>query len=481
MKKILQQLLANTLEKIMEYYEAAGLKEIYVMTEEFKSITDDMAREILSVFIANADIALCEEAKAQRKADGFTIKERGVSRSLYTILGDFSYTRTHFKASGGGYAHILDNILGTTAYERVDAGVGARMVNMSSVVSFAKSAAITTGGKVSRMTAWNRMRDVGEVAFVPPRQIQTPKTIHIFADEDHVNLNDGKNTIMPLVTYCAGKEPVCKGRNALKDPVHIQGYGLKPDKHWEYVYAVMAEQYEMKEVRQIFIYGDGAKWIKAGLDVFPDAIYVLDEYHLEKRLRSMLSGDICCVFARRLRSAVKSGNREAFQKLFYEMTDAVSKGMKDDKGRQKKHKVLHENAAFLLAHWQAILNAKHPDAIGSCTEALVSHILSERLSRDPMGWSRHGLSKLAMVRVFRINGGEVSPLDIGKGKTAGKERTVINGINKYEDIIMKHHNEVFAGRRDWKWFEPSEKDLISAKRTGTKHALDALGKMRNVC
>ena len=32
---------------------------------------------------------------------------------------------------------------------------------------------------------------------------------------------------------------------------------------------------------------------------------------------------------------------------------------------------------------------------GSCTEGPVSHILSERFSRDPLGWSREGLGKLS--------------------------------------------------------------------------------------
>jgi len=354
------------------------------------------------------------------------------------------------------------------------------MVNLSSKVSFGESTAIATKGKVSRQTAWNRMRDVGEVVFVPLKKEKTPKTLHIFADEDHANLQDGKNTTVPLVTYCAGKAPLYEGRNKLIDPVHIQGFGIKPDKHWEYVYAAMAEQYDMKEVRLIFIYGDGASWIKKGLDIFPDAVHVLDEYHLEKRLRAMLSGDICRGFAQRIREAVAAGNGMAFQKLYYAMMDAVSLGMEDGKGRKNKLKTLQENGAFLLSHWQAILNGRHPDAIGSCTEALVSHVLSERLSRDPMGWSKHGLSKLAMVRVFRLNGGSVNPCDIGKGRESAKTRMVINNIKKYEDIILKHHNEVFAGRSDWRWFDRDDDNLISRKTTGTKVAIDALRKMRDI-
>ena len=478
MKQSIQQILTNTFKMIMDFYEEAGIREIYVMTDEFKAIGEEMMREILKVFIENADRALCEDAKAERKADGFTIKERDVPRSQHTFLGEFSYKRTYFNTQDGGYTHILDHLLGIGEYERVDAGVSARLVNHASSVSFGESAAIVTSGKVSRQTAWKRMQDIGEVAYVPERCAHTPKVLHIFADEDHVNMQDGTNAVVPLVTYCAGKEHICKGRNALIAPVHIQGYGLKPEKHWRYVYATMAEQYDMRAVEKIFIYGDGAKWIKAGFDVFTDAVHVLDEYHLEKRLKALLSGEICRDFAFWVRKAVYEGDSGAFQKLFYKMKDAVESKMGE--GKQKKLKAIQENAAFLLGHWQAIMNSRLPDTIGSCTEAQVSHVLSKRLSRDPMGWSKAGLSKLSMVRVFRLNGGVVAPCDIGAGKVSGQERTVIINIKKYEDIVSRQHKEVFEGWRDWRCFEKDDDNLISRKTTGTKVAIDALRKMRAI-
>jgi hypothetical protein len=305
-----------------------------------------------------------------------------------------------------------------------------------------------------------------------------PEVLHIFADEDHVGLQDGKNTQIPLITYCGGKKAVWKGRNELIDPVHIQGYGLSPKTHWEYVYGLISEQYDMKQVKKLFIYGDGATWIKTGLDVFPDAVLAFDEYHLEKRIRSLLSGEECKGYATCIREAISSGDKTVFQKLFYSIEDAVMSALGAGKCRRSRLKSVQNDGAFLLAHWQEILNLRHPLSIGSCTEALVSHVLSKRFSRDPMGWSKHGLSKLAMVRVFCINGGAISPGDIGAGKIG--KRIVVDSIKKYEEIVMKQHDEVFKGWRDWQWFEKSEDNFISRKTTGTKVAIDALRKMRDI-
>jgi len=478
MRNSIQRIVVNTFEKIMDCYETKGLRELYVMIKELRTISEDMMLDILCTFIEEADRALCEEAKKERKADGFTIKERDVERTIHTFLGSLTYERTHFKREGGGYVHILDQILDVGAYERVDAGVSAEMVNVSSSHSYGDSAAIVTSGEISRQTAWKKMQDVGEVAYVPERSVETPEVLHIFADEDHVNLQDGKNTQVPLVTYCAGKRPVSKDRNALIDPVHIQGYGLAPEKHWSYVYSLMATQYDMEKVKRIFIYGDGASWVKKGFDTFPNAVHVLDEYHLEKRLKTFLSGEICKAFAPKVRAAVQSGNAADFQAVFYKMEVAVIRGMEPGKGLAKRLKALRSDGAFLLAHWQAILNGRHPLTIGSCTEALVSHVLSKRLSRDPMGWSPSGLAKLSMVRVFCLNGGVIMPCDIGAGKT--DERTLVGNIKTYEDIVIRHHDEVFKGWRDWTWFDKSDSDLISRKTTGTKVAVYDLLKMRDI-
>ena len=40
------------------------------------------------------------------------------------------------------------------------------------------------------------------------------------------------------------------------------------------------------------------------------------------------------------------------------------------------------------------------DIPGSCTEGQISHVLSERFSQDPMGWSEECLGKLSQARVY---------------------------------------------------------------------------------
>ena len=47
---------------------------------------------------------------------------------------------------------------------------------------------------------------------------------------------------------------------------------------------------------------------------------------------------------------------------------------------------------YLWNNRQAAQFRYSPEICGSCTESLVSHVLSERLSRMPLAWSERGLA-----------------------------------------------------------------------------------------
>lgn len=66
---------------------------------------------------------------------------------------------------------------------------------------------------------------------------------------------------------------------------------------------------------------------------------------------------------------------------------------------------------YLWNNRQAAHLRYSPDICGSCTESLVSHVLSERLSRTPLAWSERGLEKMTMLVVYRKNGRKVTAKD----------------------------------------------------------------------
>lgn len=62
---------------------------------------------------------------------------------------------------------------------------------------------------------------------------------------------------------------------------------------------------------------------------------------------------------------------------------------------------------YIINNWEGIVNRYTLDIPGSCTEGQVSHVLSERFSRNPMGWSKEILGKLSVLRVHKKNGNKI--------------------------------------------------------------------------
>lgn len=71
---------------------------------------------------------------------------------------------------------------------------------------------------------------------------------------------------------------------------------------------------------------------------------------------------------------------------------------------------------YLFGYYDKIRNRLLLNIPGSCTEGLVSHVLSSRFSRNPMGWSAKGLGTLNKARVYVLNGGVLSAKDYRTSK-----------------------------------------------------------------
>jgi hypothetical protein len=444
MNDIVLRLVQEYTENISEYIKKYGITDIGELASKLKGMSDEHVRKLLTALIEESDEALWE-AKRERKKDGYVVHERRVPRTVQTMLGDITYRRTYYRSrETGEMSYLLDHVIGTERYTRVCADVSAKLVNRCAEASFGRSADIVTGGRVSRQTVKNKLMRTGELAHMPLRAKETPKELHVFADEDHVHMQNGKSGIVPIVTVSEGVRPVCKGRNMLVGKFHVQGYKIPPDELWEYVYALCAEKYDMGKVERVYLHGDGAKWITSGLSYLPGAVRVLDHYHLRSRMRTLTAGS-GKEMSMKLWGHMRNGNEKGFGDAVYELLDETKATY--PKGIVKKRlKKIRKTGAYLLNNWDAVMKRLEPGMVGSCTEPLVSHVLSERLSRNPMGWSEAGLSKMAMVRVYTQNGDTVRGEDIA-GDNIYTKKVAPKRIERYEDIVNRQRKTSYEMSR----------------------------------
>ena len=101
------------------------------------------------------------------------------------------------------------------------------------------------------------------------------KNLYIIADEDHVHLQKGGIEEPRLIIVYEGIERQEK-RVILKNKKHFGGiYKGKIDKLWEEVLTYIENNYDMEYLDKVYLSGDGASWIKTGLEWIPKSIYVL--------------------------------------------------------------------------------------------------------------------------------------------------------------------------------------------------------------
>ena len=130
------------------------------------------------------------------------------------------------------------------------------------------------------------------------------------------------------------------------------------------------------------------------------------------------------------------------------------------RGNEKEFEV------YLMGNWNEIVNRETLDVPGSCTEAQISHVLSERFSRDPLGWSEEGLDVLSKLRVYVQNGGKIKAKDFKKKPEV-----------TYRMYAEKVLDEAVKGAFDWSIIEGTPK--IMNIGSPTQIAIRGIGSLKN--
>lgn len=402
--EIIQQIAVKAVEEIFESVKGTGLSDI---GKTIKALTPVVSRTVLSIltaFLEKMDEDLVTGAKALRREDGITVKERNVSRTWLTELGEPTYKRTYFRLRDGSFVYLLDHVIGVESYERISKELVADILQAATVKSY-QQAIDSTKQEISRQTLHNRLVALDDLVIPVERVEETPETLDIFADEDHVHLTPKGQAIVPLVTITEGMDVSNPKRHRTIHPIHVAAFRMAPDAFKENVLAVLTERYDLDKVKQINVHADGGSWILGLQQLIPHSRLVLDGYHLEKELRSFLRLEGASCYAGVIRDSMrKEDGYEAFERY----CEAIFRKQTTEKEQKK----VRDFVEYCANHWRAIVVRMSKETCGSCTEPQVSHVLSDRLSRNPIAWSKEGLNKMTMLVVYTKNGGKVCAKDV---------------------------------------------------------------------
>lgn len=137
--------------------------------------------------------------------------------------------------------------------------------------------------------------------------------------------------------------------------------------------------------------GDGASWVKEGIELFPNTVYHLDRYHLCKNLTE------CLAFSPTSYQAAVGAIEQKDQQALIDILDRAAKINKGTK--RKKIKKLKN---YLLENWDGII-AQLPEGGLGVIEGQVRHIIARRMKRIGARWSPEGTDRMARLLTAKAN------------------------------------------------------------------------------
>ena len=455
MENIIQQITLELVEKINKKAFGTELTDVDRLAADLFEDCAEYAKLMVQEVIRIRNLQFRED-KGFRRKEGLVLKDKERPRQLLTKLGMLEWNRDYYyDKTEERHVFPLDHMLGIRSYERIGDEVAAQLLNRAAEVSYARSADIVTGGAVSRQTVHNHILN----ADIPEKQPEIEKKkvskLHVYADEDHVHMQKpgkkrGKrNQIVPLVTVTEGTQPVSGRRNRTMAPMHFVDEKQSAKNLWKSVEGYVARAYDVDRIEEIYIHADGGKWVQNGLEAFPNVIRVMDGYHFHKALKTLAKKYPQRNVRAAIINALKEDDRRKADLFIRELAGEDMEALKF--------------GIYLFGNWEEIRNLITLDIPGSCTEGQVSHVLSERFSRNPMGWSKAGLGKLSKLRVYCCNGGRLTAEDL---KIKAKQES----YSAYADRFI---NESIRDVHDWTIFD--SEPFIMDGNSGTQAVIKYYG------
>lgn len=429
LQKLVREIYIDLQNIILEGGDFTALEDV------LKKDLDELGRKLLQEAVACVDAAIM--SSDERKKD-WNVK-RSRKKEIKTIFGTVDLERTYYQHKRSKrYSYLCDVYLGLEKYQRLSKKTKHYLIEKACDVSYAKAA------EPIGLTAETTRNILNEIKVEDLRK--NPKsgeqrkvgTIFVGADEDHIAIR-GKGGKQQYLIYVYDGIKDMNGRRELENIHYFTRKQGNTEQLWlevaEYIYSA----YDTEELKKIFLMGDGASWIKQGLDWLPQSVFVLDKWHLSKYIRTA-----CAVydpyfeeyFFNEVWGSIWQGDQERLKTAIQRMLQIAKDKIQKEKIRKMRD--------YILNNWDGVRNLCRMNGYGCSAEAHISHMLSARLSSRPMVWSEDGADKIASLRTFRKNGGDITQLEL---KSRGKRISAATLSSRMKREVTKNINEFYYDRQ----------------------------------
>ena len=417
----------------IQYFQQEGIKKLQKVFESYQNDFFKLAEMVYGVTEEVTKLGCSMIAEEWESYDEILRERKDLRRGWHVVrkdetmittsLGDVTYSRTLFKNIKTGVScYLLDKLIAIEPHTRMSEDAVARILEEAVDSTYRKGGANASisGSVMSKETVMNKLHMLEFPKTLHQGEKKIVEKLYIDADEDHVSLQylvkkgDIKkprtNTVMPRLAYVyEGVDVEETGKPKLINAKYFGGVyegtsGVND--FWKEVNDYIESAYDTEKIEQIYINGDGANWIKTGTSVMPKSKFVLDKFHMHKYIITATShlGDSAEDARSEIYRAIHRTGKKACEAIFDYIIDVTD--------IESKKKAVETSKGYILSNWRGIqISIKGKDKNIQCSaEGHVSHIFADRMSSRPLGWSKQGCDKMARLRVYQKNGGNMLEL-----------------------------------------------------------------------
>ena len=361
--------------------------------------------------VKSAIVSLFETLDAEYKDSKdrllyYYINKTNVKRTIITVVGEISFERTYYKDKNTGKCFFyIDSLFNLPKYDHYDSIVKGIAIDNAFHTSQAQSARTTSAliSDVTYFSDYDVLKDIPRqsifnwikkwnVPNIIPESIDTPENLYVMADEKYIGCQDLENNLMikSFVTF-EGIEQVGKHRRKL---LNRSVFSCNTPSAWAPFMDFIAKKYDFSKIKNIYLLGDGASWIREGtkelrLHPINNVNFYLCEFHFKQAIHHLTTDKD---ERKELIQLVQKDTKKAF-------VDKINSIILDNPERKE---TLTKKLNYLSKNYAAIKRMLALD-FGSSMESHISHLIASFFAARPKGYSSKNIDKYLKLNDFKNN------------------------------------------------------------------------------
>lgn len=375
----------------------------------------NIARETLKDLLEQADIRF---RNSPDRTQRYYVKQTR-NRTITTLFGEVTFKRTEYidKQTKKSFVYV-DEKIGLIRRQRYDSVVCSLIYEAYSN----SNSMIKVGQTIGDMIHPFSIEDDRSHNWIPRQTVQniclrfknvkapiepveeTPEDLYIMADEKYISLQREDRENNPgykghikaenrLAVMFTGRKNVSTGRYELTGK-HIFALPEDQEHFWDHILEDLDKMFDLKKIKNIYIMGDGAQWIRAGVNALKTPIYRIkyaaDRFHIDKYIHKITNKE---EYRKKLHDYAYNCDKKDFMK----MTDKIKSE------RNCSEETYNHLVKYVLNQLEALKVMNKEVKFGCSMEQAIQHILASNFTSVPKAYARKNLPTYVNARVAQQN------------------------------------------------------------------------------